>query len=87
MEHDGLKERLIEAAVALDREGKHIRMEVTKMGIRMCHLRKNKAGNIMQTESYTPWVAVEVARQNPLLIVMRDLINQMDEQEEFANGP
>ena len=60
-------------------------MEVMEMGIRMSYLRENKAGKTMQTENYTPWVFIEDAKTNPLLTVMRDLINQMDEQEALAN--
>ena len=80
-----LKERLVAAAYEIDREGKHIRMEVTRVGIRMVHLRENKAGKIMQTENFTPWVSIEQATTNVLLLVMRDLVNQMDEQEALDN--
>lgn len=79
MEHDGLKERMIEAAEMADRLGMHIRMEVLQGGIRMTLLRQNTRGEVMRTENYTPWISIEEARINPLPVVMRDLINQMDD--------
>ena len=79
-----MKIRLMDAATAIDRSGEYIRMEVKQTGIRMYMLRKGAP--VMQTEAFTSWGAIERATQNPLLQVIRDLINQMDDQESAHGG-
>ncbi len=76
-----VKERLIEAAVAIDRSGKSITMSVLRGGIRMYILQIGKDGSVKQTENFTGWLTIQDARVNPLPVVMRDLINQMNDME------
>ena len=81
MEHDGLKERLIEAAVAIDRSGMSITMSIRQGGIRMYMLQVTQRQGVIQTENFTGWNTIEGATHNPLLVVMRELINQMKDIE------
>ena len=81
MEHNGLKERLAEAAEAMDRSTEHLRMEVLRTGIRLIIVRWQKTGTHDMRNKFIGWMGIEEARQNPLLIAMRDLINEMDLME------
>ena len=73
-----LKARLIEAAIAADRSGEAIKIQVLQSGVRITILREVK-GRVMSSNNHTGWTSIEHAVQNPLLLCVRDLINQMND--------
>ncbi len=76
-----VKDRLVEAAVAIERSGERIRMSVRRNGI-LTHIVREVNDRWLFANNFTPWQTIESATVNPLLQCIRDLINQMNDTEE-----
>lgn len=75
-----VKDRLIEAAVAIDRSSERMTLTVLQGGIQIKIIREMDE-TWRFADNFTGWVEIEHAVRNPLLRTIRDLINQMNEME------
>ena len=76
-----LKDRLIAAALMIDRSGERMKMTVLQGGVRV-YISGHMDGRKQTLTSYVGWTNLEHAVQNPLTLAVRDLINQKKELEE-----